>query len=438
MDNLYNIIYTLVNDINDERNAINNFFYTSNLIVSDLFSINDGLANFNVPIDINYISSNASDIFDVGLYVVGGVYVGKNLYVNGNIISNDDINIYGNLYISNNLVSNGNAIIGNVLLNGNMITSILIANNINAMNIYGNIYDLNIMNTAYFNKINVMNMDLININQIIGNQIICPTLYSNNIIVSNLVANNINITDKISGNYLVINNASNITNTLTVNGDSNILGNINVNGNIILFGNLQINNSFRVNGNFDIYGNLNLYNANVISYNNIVGNNDTYVNGNLYCENIISDGKLIGSINDIFIKYQQTLPLYDVDNIYRFDIILDFSKENKYCCIQNLNVSGDLVTTTKYLYANLAEYPYLEEFIPNVPINKNYTLTDGTNVGFNYLITGNINGNIEMLNLYYPDYIVSNSPCIRIERFNRNNFVPGIIVFNSFSISYII
>jgi len=439
MDNLYNVIYSLANDINDMRNAMNIFFYTSNLIVGDMLAVNNNNVTFNVPVNIlNDTLTNINNPTEASLFVVGGVYIGKNLYVNGDIICNDDLDIFGNLEVTNLFRSNGFAYIGNDLVNGNLVTNgVLDIGELVASNITGNITELKITGIANIGNIIGNSINLININSFIGNEILFNQLNITDKLTSNLItANSINIIDQLTGNYLEVGNGL-ITNNLRVNGGANIGGNVDVYGDMTVYGNLNLLNGLGIQGDFDIYGNLNLYGANLTLYNKINSNNDTYITGTLYCEDIVSSGTIISNLDEDIIN---NFDIYSNSEVAMMNSNIEFIRQNKYCTILvQENITGIISSSTDYLYANLGELTEPNLFIPNVNIIRDSSLTNGMNVGFSYLISGNINGSMEFINLYYPDFLVNNIGCLRFNRFNRLPFYSGQnIEIYKFNISFLV
>jgi hypothetical protein len=417
MENLYNTIYNLIKDINDERNAINKSFYTDSLVVGDMLAVENGNVIINTPVDIlNPTQLELITPNTCALYVGGGVHINKNLLVNGNIYCKDDLYIYGNFIISNSLFSNGD-----VVIYGNTFTNLIYANTIITNLINGNIANFNIndganIGTLRANNIVILEVTNFNANSITFNKLTITNTFQTN----NITANIINITENITGNYLEVYNDANIEKNLRVLGGANISGNVEVNGNMQVYGNLEIKNKLTLSGNVTIYGALNLYNSEVTLYNKIVSNNDLVVKGTLYCNDIISNGSLnITGGNDVVAN----LPLYsNILTIQNFANI-EFLRENRFVTLRMLhNISGTIQDTSPYIFANLGNITNSQRFTPTKNINQNYLLTDGTNVGYNFLLSGNVNGNIEFINMFYPDFTVNNIGVIRFTRLNKNDW----------------
>lgn len=420
MENLYNILYNLINEINTERNAINDFFYTDSLIVGDMLTVNNGNVIINTPLDIlnsTQLELNAPNV--CALYVSGGVKIDKNLLVNGNIYCNDDLIIFGNLFVSNLLFANND-----VFILGTTFTNTITANNIITDKISGNIAEFQINNGANINLLRANNIILLEINNFTANTITFNKLnILNTLTTNNINSNIINVSDDITGNYIDINNSANIHNNLRVLGGANISGNVHVDGNMQVFGNLEVKNKIILNGNVDIYGALNLFNSNVTLYNKIVSNNDLVVKGIIYCDDIISNGSLnVLGANDIVAN----IPLYsNLLNIQTFANI-EFLRENRYVTIRVIeNITGIIQNNTPYIYANLGNINNPENFTPVKFINKNNTLNDGTNKGYNWVLSGNINGNLEFVNMFYPDYTINNIGTIKFTRLNQNDWIQN-------------
>jgi hypothetical protein len=418
MENLYNTLYNLVNDINAERNAINDFFYTDSLVVGDMLSVNNGNTIINTPVDI--LNTTQLELIapnTCALYIAGGTRINKNLLVNGNIYCNDDFNIFGTFVISNLLVANKE-----VIILGNTFANLVTANSIITNKITGNIAELNINDGANINNLtasNIIILDVINFNAntITFNKLNITNTFSTN----NINANIINITEDITGNYIEINHNANINNNLRVLGCANISGNVNVSGNMIVFGNLEVKNKITLNGNVNIYGALNLFNSEVMLYNKIISNNDLVVKGTLFCNDIISNGSLniIGG-NDFI----GNIPIYsNILNIQTFANI-ELLRENRFVTLRIIeNISGTIQETTPFIFANLGNVTNPSRFTPVKYINQDSTLTDGTNIGYNWVLSGNVNGNLEFINMFYPDFTVNNIGAIRFTRLNKNDWI---------------
>jgi cytoskeletal protein CcmA (bactofilin family) len=418
MENVYNTIYNLINDINAERNAINKLFYTDSLIVGDMMYVSNGNTTINTPVDIlntTQLELNASNT--CALYVAGGAHIDKNLLVNGNIYCKDDFYIDGNFIVSNILFSNKELIVL-----GNTIATNINANSIIANIISGNVTNLNIKNGANINTLNANKIIVLDVTNFISDSLSINKLNITNIAsFNNINANIIGVASNLTTNYANITQDANIGNNLRVLGGANISGNVNVDGNMQVFGNLEVKNNIKLNGNVNIYGALNLYNSNVTLYNKIISNNDLVVKGTLFCNDIYSNGSLnITGYNDVVAN----IPLYSNLNQEQMFANIEFTRENRFVTLRTIeNISGTIKNTTPFIYANLANITDPDRFTPIKFINKNNTLIDGTNVGYNWVLSGNVNGNLEFINMFYPDYTVNNIGTIRFSRLNRIDWI---------------
>jgi hypothetical protein len=441
MENVLEVLYNLINDINKTRNDMNTFFYTSNLIVGDMMAVDNGNIIFYDPVTI----LNTNDIYPnpnlSALLVMGGVYIKKNLLVNGNIVCGNDLDINGGLNVGKYISGSGNAIFGNVELNTISNVGILMANSVISNMISGNIGILNISNSANIKTLTSSNVEILNIFTFRGNNISFNTInITNEIIGSNVISNNIVVNQNIIGSNLTANNTG-IINNLNVKNDGIITGNATINGNLMVIGNLELSNEIIAKGNIYVYGFANLIGANVRLSGPLYSNSDLFVSGNISCLNITSIGVINSNINTNIVA---NMVFYSNLNNNQFNGNIQFMKQNRNCTIRLYdNINGKIINQrTKYIYANLENLStYGIEpniFIPNTNIIRNNSIITGNNVGYCYIGSGNIDNVQHIFNIFYPDFVVGNNGGIRIERFDRNDFYIGNVVnFDKFSFSFL-